>query len=216
MVTQKISTLKTYNKFFSHGFSLIEILVVLGLIAALAAFVIPRVNVKQGNLKSSMRQLSVLSRETRQLARMKQSTYRIVFDLDSNPPKYWVEYTSQAVTLTEIENQNNSNSNSDSDSDSDSDSEASAPNFARDEQLLKSDKALPLGIRIIGVDTSSNPEPKTSGLAYIYYWPTGLADAAVIRLSNQNEKVMSIVIQPLTGRAEFFEQEIKIQDILIE
>jgi len=207
MATQKTLALKTYNKTsLAFGFSLIEILVVLGLLAALAAFSIPRLNFKQGNLKSAMRQLSVLSRQTRQLARIKQCTYRIVFDLDQTPSQYWVEYTTQPFSPNHLEQQNQNNSR---------DKESSG-NFSRDEQLLKSEKKLPPGIRISAVETQSSQEPKTSGLAYVYYWPTGLSDAAIIRLVDRTNKNLSIVIQPLTGRAEFFEQEIKITDILVK
>jgi general secretion pathway protein H len=197
MATQKTSALKTFNKSSSQGFSLIEILVVLGILAALAAFAIPRLNFKQGNLKSAMRQLSVLSREVRQMARIKQATYRIVFDLDSKPVKYWVEYSSQPVNSSGEEAAKN-------------------PAFSKDEQLLKSDKTLPPGITIEAIETNLSSMPQSSGMAYIYYWPTGLVDAAAIRLKTQSEKSLSIVVQPLTGRAEFFEQEIQIQDILVQ
>jgi prepilin-type N-terminal cleavage/methylation domain-containing protein len=208
MATQKTSALTTYNKSpLQFGFSLIEILVVLGLLAALAAFAIPRLNFKQGNLKTAMRQLSVLSRQTRHLARIKQSTYRIVLDLDSTPPKYWVEYTSQPFYPTHLDHRNQNGNPED---------QESTINFTRDEQLLKSEKTLPPGIRISAVETQSSHDPYVSGFAYIYYWPTGLVDAAIIRLVDQNNKSLSIVIQPLTGRAEFFEQEIKITDILVE
>jgi prepilin-type N-terminal cleavage/methylation domain-containing protein len=195
MATQKTSALTTSNKFRPLGFSLLEILIVLGILAALAAFAIPRINFKQGNLKSALRQLGVLSREVRQMARIKQATYRVVFDLGSNPVKYWVEY---------------SNGNSVGD-----DSYGTSA-FSKDEHILKSDKSLPPGITIEAIETNSYPRPKSAGLAYIYYWPTGLTDAAVIRLKNLSSgKSLSLVIQPLTGRAEFFEQEIQIQDILI-
>jgi len=206
MATQKTSALTTSNKSRPQGFSLLEILIVLGILAALAAFAIPRINFKQGNLKSALRQLGVLSREVRQMARIKQATYRIVFDLGSNPVKYWVEYSSQPVTLKSREFGSSAGDDS---------SETSA--FSKDEQLLKSDKTLPPGITIEAIETNSYPSPQSAGMAYIYYWPTGLTDAAVIRLKNLSSgKSLSIVIQPLTGRAEFFEQEIQIQDILIQ
>lgn len=187
----------------NRGFSLIEVLIVLGILAALAAFTVPRLNFKQGNLKSSLRQLSVLSRETRQHARIKQATYRIVFDLESDPQKYWLEYTtdtlSGAISAEDEEEAGEDNL---------------LPAFQKDESLLKKERQIPPGVRIESVTTQSLEEPQTDKLAYIYYWPNGLADAGVILLNTTADKKWSIVIQPLTGRAEIFEQEIRIQDIL--
>jgi len=47
-------------------------------------------------------------------------------------------------------------------------------------------------------------EPKREGKAYIYFFPDGMGDHAVVQLQNKAGQVHSVEVQPLTGRARVY------------
>lgn len=47
-------------------------------------------------------------------------------------------------------------------------------------------------------------EPKRDGKAYIYFFPDGMGDHAVVQLQNKAGQVYSVEVQPLTGRAKIY------------
>ena len=184
-----------------RGFSLVEILIVLGILAAVISFGTPRLNFKQGNLKSTYRHLSVLSRELRQNARMKQKVFRLAFDLNLDPQTYWVESGALADLDRPIQEDEDGKK---------------IETFPKDTLLIKADKVLPIGVRIKAV-LSSGPQPTDDQKKhlYIHYYPSGMTDAAVI-VFEQNNKISSLIVQPLTGRTEIVEQEVKLEDLFIQ
>ncbi len=59
------------------------------------------------------------------------------------------------------------------------------------------------GVQVASVQTDRDEEPVTEGRAYIYFWPGGLTERAVIRLkrSDSSEEALTVLIDSLTGRA---------------
>lgn len=72
----------------------------------------------------------------------------------------------------------------------------------------KPGKSLERGIRFLQVETAHQEEPEQAGRAYLYFWPGGQTERASIQLmigdssDETEETVMSIVVSPLTGKAE--------------
>ncbi len=68
----------------------------------------------------------------------------------------------------------------------------------------KGPKPLPRGIKFKSVQTAHDDLPRTEGRAYIYFWPGGQAERAVITLnigdSTMETDALSVVVAPLTGR----------------
>jgi general secretion pathway protein H len=60
------------------------------------------------------------------------------------------------------------------------------------------------GVVIAGVRTEHDEEDVTDGRAYIYFWPGGTTERAVIQLKKEGDKqaTLSVVLSPLTGRAK--------------
>lgn len=59
------------------------------------------------------------------------------------------------------------------------------------------------GVRFVKVQTEHDEDPITSGLAYIYFWPGGVTERAVVQIARESdEDGVTVVISPLTGRAE--------------
>jgi len=56
-------------------------------------------------------------------------------------------------------------------------------------------------VRLFDVYTPRQREPYTSGRAYLYFFPDGHTERAVVRLSD-GDNFYSLVVHPLTGRVE--------------
>jgi general secretion pathway protein H len=53
-------------------------------------------------------------------------------------------------------------------------------------------------------------EPLTSGRAYVYFYPLGQTEPAIITLSDKDgESIYSLVSHPVTGRVRIYSQEVK-------
>jgi general secretion pathway protein H len=64
-------------------------------------------------------------------------------------------------------------------------------------------RSLGKGIRFRQVQTEHDEEPRTEGQAYLYFWPGGLTERAVIQLyRGDDDEGLTIEVSPLTGRAK--------------
>ena len=54
-------------------------------------------------------------------------------------------------------------------------------------------------VRIVQVTTPHEPEPRTSGKAYVHFFPGGRAEHATVQLADANDHVFTVEIHPLTG-----------------
>jgi hypothetical protein len=66
------------------------------------------------------------------------------------------------------------------------------------------------GAKIFGVFTPRLATPVSTGHAYIYFFPLGMTEAAQVYLSDDDEKTFySLVVHPLTGRVQIYNQFIE-------
>jgi general secretion pathway protein H len=73
-------------------------------------------------------------------------------------------------------------------------------------------KPVTLGKHVVfrSVYTPRSTEPVTSGRAYIYFFPLGQTEQAIVSLSDPDgENVYSLVAHPITGRIKMYNQEVK-------
>jgi len=63
-------------------------------------------------------------------------------------------------------------------------------------------RELGLGVSYRQVQTEHDAKPRTEGRAYLYFWPGGGTERAVIQLSRSEDDVLSVLVSPLTGRAK--------------
>jgi general secretion pathway protein H len=73
-------------------------------------------------------------------------------------------------------------------------------------QALGQDGELPgryLGgrVRVRAVQTEHDEEPLVEGVAYIYFWPGGVAERAIVQVGEGEKEGLTVVISSLTGRA---------------
>ncbi|HXS17355.1 MAG TPA: prepilin-type N-terminal cleavage/methylation domain-containing protein [Polyangiaceae bacterium] len=60
------------------------------------------------------------------------------------------------------------------------------------------------GVKIVKVQTEHDEDPLVDGIAYVYFWPGGMTERAIVQIatSSNDESGLTIEISPLTGRAE--------------
>ncbi len=78
-----------------------------------------------------------------------------------------------------------------------------------DQSEMKSMRQLPRGITFREVQTTHDLDPRKEGRAYLYFWPGGMTEKAVIQVAPKprgedrtftDEKTLSLEISPLTGK----------------
>lgn len=213
MDTVKTSRLKSSNNFSRKaGFTLLEVMIVLGILGAMLAFGMPRLQGPKNNVKTVARKMATLSREIRHQARIKKMTYRLVLSMgesNSNQAhKYWVE---SAPANTLIPSQQTLESLAKL-----SDEERPQAQFQPVEKLVKGQRELPPGLFFGSVETQSDQAPITSGEAYIYYSAEGLVEQALVQITNRDKLFWTLVFNPLTGHVEIVERALQLKDMQVD
>lgn len=198
----------------ASGFTLIEVMVVLGIIAAITALIIPRINNQNNQIKAAVRRIGTLAKEMHTHARLYGATYRLVIDFGSGNNRdeedqfYWVEKSTQPYLLPEdketiLEPPEEEN-----------DEEEKKPRaFELDSRLTPQKKSLPGDLRFKSVEVIGLNRPIESGRAYIHFFPQGLVEEAVIQLGIGEDLNWSVALHPLTGKADIVTKKISLREI---
>lgn len=75
------------------------------------------------------------------------------------------------------------------------------------------------GVRFIKVQTEHSEEAAESGTAYIYFWPGGVTERAIVQIakrSDDEDQGLTIVVSPLTGRADIKRGRIELPERLFD
>ncbi len=181
------------------GFTLIEILIVMGIIAAIMGFSFSRIRKNDNNIRAVARHFIVLSKEIRNHAKLTNSTMRLVIQFDPLKPKYWVE-KSAGNEIRESTDEKKSISD-----------EAPSSTFQIFKTLTKKEKELPAGLLFSSLEVL-NQNPISDGLGFIYFTPEGFTDAATLQLTDK-KRFWTLVFNPLTGQADFLPEAKSLKDI---
>ncbi|MFM8312849.1 MAG: Tfp pilus assembly protein FimT/FimU [Deltaproteobacteria bacterium] len=186
----------------NDGFTLIEILLVLSIIVLVLSFGMPVVSRITGqNINTSARKLTSLVRGVRTDAILLNSIYRLSLDLDKNT--YLVEsqklgeLLNESSTLSKKRDPKNPEATETSDG------------FAPVEKYFKEPKPLPAGVVFNGI-LKEKEGKVTEGIAYIYFFPNGLNEKAMVYLNSQSAKEggYSLLVHPTAGKVEFFKKRV--------
>lgn len=197
VVTTPTSAATTSSLWRSRtGMTLIEILVVMGVLAALVVLGAQRIRRSENNIKATARQFMVLGKEIRNQARLTNKAHRLVIELDPAEPKYWVEIVNQGRGLIDPEARPKEESFRGDEED------APPPEWSQSEKILKNKKELPTGLYFGSVETLHMKSPVTEGTAYVHFFPEGLMEAAAIQITDRDRTTWTLIYNPLTGQAE--------------
>lgn len=182
-----------------QGFTLLEVLVVVGLIAILSAIIIPDIGqIFRESLEAYVRKSANLFREARDHAMLTSRVVRVRFDLDEQ--KYWVEEAPGNFLMPTKE------SIEEKERKLERLSEEERAKYADPFRIVKSitgkKKTVPDGLRVSGLLSPRSPQLIEEGVADFYYFPHGIAEAAVIHIENIDGEKRSLVVQPVTGKTK--------------
>ncbi len=181
------------------GFTLLEILIVLGLIAFISLLLLPRLTRPKTNFMTAVRDLTVLSKEVRNSARLKKSTYRLVFELGVNENEYWLEVAPGRPPIAQ------------QDSRTSDDAKKKSP-FQKATAPLKGVKKLPGKLYFQQLETL-HQGIQTSGEGYVHFSPDGLVEKSALLITDGKNLNWTLVFHPLTGQVDVMEQAIGLKDL---
>ena len=197
--------MRSVKKNSSAGFTLLEVLIVL-VIVVVIAFI--GTNIVTGTFRSKSREVSWhLMNTIRYLYNSsvtENKTVRLVFDFETN--SYWAEATSEKFLLENPDSKKDDKSEDEIDTNKEDEGKYLEPieaTFGSIETPFIETRALPSGIYIKDIYTQRDKDAVGSGRAYIYFFPNGTAEAAVINLRDESdERHISIKINPFNGEAD--------------
>lgn len=186
------------------GFTLLEILIVLGILAGMTVLGLGKFRRQDGNIKSVARKLVVLVKEIRNKSRLTHSTYRLVLHMEPTKGLYWVEksngnYVVDPAALYEKKDK--------------SAEEPKTPQFQVDTSFFKKEQELPSGLYFASVEFMGQAGLRTEGDAYIHFFPEGLVEVSSIQVTNRKELTWTFLINPITGQTDIVKKAQSLQDL---
>jgi general secretion pathway protein H len=183
------------------GFTLLEILIVLGIIGAIVALGLSRIRKRDNDIRKVMREFYVLGKEVRNHARLKNSTFRLVIEMNESGQKYWVESAQGFQGRINEEDLKKLR-----------EEERPQEVFQKDNSVVKKDKTLPSGLFFKIVETIGK-DPVQSGKAYIYFFSNGFVEASSLQVTDRKKATWTVVFHPLTGQADIIPEEKSLKDV---
>jgi general secretion pathway protein H len=209
------------------GFTLIEILVVLAIVGVLAALSVRGLrSLARSDLRASVSHLSGAIRYLFDRASTTGRYHRLVIDLEQG--RYWAEVSDDQFYLPrDPETESSAKKLAALEAELD-EKDARRKEMAEAAGDVDMTKVLPMDFRpkkarfgafkesnlkpvtlknteVMDVFTPRVADPVTKGRAYIYFFPLGQTEPAIIHLSDPTQQtIYSLVVHPITGRVRIY------------
>lgn len=191
-----------------RGMTLIEILVVLAIIAGVMGSFALAVSSPSETMRSEASHLMGMIRYAYHNSAANSLYSRVVFDMDeqkiwvesSESPFYVVKEGDEIQAMIEKNREKKNLVKSSDDEEEDASEAAGEGDFAEDESDLLNMHEVDSRIRLADVFVDHQKEPQNSGTAYLYFFPRGQTELAVIHFADEEgENFVTLSVNPLTG-----------------
>lgn len=203
----------------SRGLTIIEILVVLAIAALITGVVIGgSMQLPTARLKSSATMIASAVKVAYTRATATSRDLRLVLDLDQQA--IWLEQSDMPMLVQAKDKEATGGADPMTTKEKEALEEGERivkgppipkPQFTPidatgfgDTLPVKGKKPLQRGITFRSVQTTHDDKPRTSGRAYLYFWPGGRTELASIQIrigdSEEDSRTMTLQVSPLTGK----------------
>lgn len=216
-----------------RGFTLVEILVVLVILGLIGGLSIRGLrSLAKSDLRTSTAKMSGAIRFLFDRASTTGKYHRLVIDVDEG--RYWAEVSDDKFYIprdpeTETWRQKRAEIEAKLDEEEKRKAELAEAAGGGDDSKVKVQDFRPKRVRfgafksaalkpvtmkntrVMDVYTPRVGEPVTHGRAYIYFFPLGQAESALVHLSDPDgESIYSLVIHPITGRVKLYREYVQV------
>ena len=170
----------------SRGFTLLEILAVMAIIAVVMGIAVPRFgDVFQTNMKGAMRKFTGMVKFCFHESVIKQTHLRLM--IDPMTGEYWPTVLATSGSVGQFTDLTGSD-------------------------VIQKKSKLPMGIRFVDVITPHNIFKVDKEEAFISFFPTGYVERSVVHLGDEAGRFYTLVTQPLTGDVEVLDGYVDIAE----
>ena len=210
----------------SRGFTLIELIVVVAVMAVITTAVVTGVgNVRGASVQSETGKIGVAVRYLYNLSVLSGKVHRLVFDLDKR--MYWGEEQTSDDPCQQFllpgEGDEEAAKKPKKKARKGSKAEEEPPKldggFTETKSKLLAKYTMDAGISIAGVMTSHQNEPLKKGTAYLYFFPNGTTENALIWVKgdgaaeDDDADVMTVEVKALQGAAKLHNEKVPFEKI---
>ena len=202
-------SIKNHKTLGTQGFTLIEMLVVIGIIVMMSAIAMPNISSYfQLSLNGATRDIAGTVKEAYNSAIVTGQVYRVAYDLKAQ--SYWVESGPSNVLLhiKETKEKDLRRHKFDRKTEKEPPSE-----FKLETSITRKKRTLPTGVEFEDVVTQQTQTPIIEGTAYTHIFPHGLSEQTIIHLKDSSKHQASLVITPLLGMTDLYNNYVKGQDV---
>jgi general secretion pathway protein H len=195
--------------------TLIEIMVVLVIVGGLSVAIVSRLNKGNNDLKAAIRKISTLTKELHNQARMQNRVLRMVIDMNEQEgSSISVEGAPKNTMLTDSAFSDKADAEEDDKlSDEEKKEKQALRAFQPDGSVLKRPLRLPLPVKIVEVEIKNLKNPIEEGKAYLYFFPQGLTQEAVIVISDGKNLNWTIAVNAITGISQVIGERKKLSEL---
>lgn len=199
-----------WPKLNTSGFSLLELLIVVGILGLVGLIAIPSIsNTFRFSVQSSAREIATLIKDASNSAQVTGKVHRIAYDVKNE--QYWVESSSEATLLKSDESKEKEKEQHSIFSLKDE--EKKSDGFRQEAMLTKKKRNLPIGVRFKDVFTEQGDEAITDGMAYTHLFPQGMSEKTLVHLEDTAKNEVSLIVTNLLGRCQVEGREIPAKEI---